>query len=190
MPRALARTFVFLGCLISVAAPMTAQEVVHALTGTVSSINEATRTITVFQDNGARGVFDVMSNPKTRIAFDKKIEAETTAADAFKKNGAYVIVFYFGDVDKPTAAALRSLGPGPFTSTVGTVERYESRGHSISVEDVSGKVQTFKIDPQTVAETNMGAEEGLKFHAQPGKQVRVVSTTVNGNPIALFLREM
>ena len=190
MLKALARSCIFAGCLVSVSMPLTAQEVVHALTGTVSSINEAARTITVFQDNGSQGVYDVLTNPKTHISFDKKIEAGTTAADAFKQNGAYVIIFYFGETENPTVAALKSLGTGPFTSTVGKVDKFESREHTISIEDKTGKVQTFKINAETVAETNRGAEEGLRFHAQDGDQVRVVSATEDGTPTALFLREM
>jgi|HubBroStandDraft_1064217.scaffolds.fasta_scaffold311150_2 hypothetical protein len=179
-----------MGCLLSVSVPLTAQAVVHALTGTVSAIDSATKTITVFQDDGVKGVFEVMSNPKTSIAFDKKIAAGTTAASAFNKSGAYVIVFYFGDIHNPTVAAFKSLGTGPFTSIVGKVEKFESSGHSISVADNSGKVQTFRIGADTVAETISGVEAGLKFHAQAGDQVRVVGGTVNGDPTAMFLKEM
>lgn len=190
MLKALARPSVSLVCLLALASPVAAQELVHALTGTVSSIDAAAKTITVFQDNGRQGVYTVVSNPKTRISFDKKIESESTAADAFKKNGSYVIVFYFGESQQPTVAALKSLGTGPFTSTEGKVSRFENRDHSITVQDKSGKMLTFKIEADTVAETTFGAQEGLKFHAQTGDQVRIVSTSVDGNPTALFLREM
>ena len=190
MRTAFACAFVFAGCLVSVPASSPAQEVVHALTGTVSAINSAAKTITVFQDNGFRGVYNVLSDPKTRISFDRKIEAETTAADAFKNKGAYVIVFYFGDSQQPTVAALKGLGAGPFTSTVGTVEKFESHDHSISIADKSGAVHKFRIDSATVAETDMGAEEGLKFRAQTGDRVRVVSSGTGGNSTVLFLRDM
>lgn len=179
-----------LGCLLPVSVPLAAQAVVHALTGTVSAIDNATKTITVFQDDGVKGVFDVMSDPKTPIEFDKKIAAGTTAASTFNKSGAYVIVFYFGDSHKPTVAAFKSLGTGPFTSIVGKVEKFENSGHSISVADDSGKVQTFRIGADTVAETISGVEAGLKFRAQPGDQVRVVGATLNGDPTAMFLKEM
>lgn len=189
MRRASACTSLVLGCLVSVTVPMAAQEVVHALTGTVSSIDGAGKKITVFQDNGTTGEFQILTNPKTHLAFDKKIEAASTAADAFKSSGAYVIVFYFGDSKKPTVAALKSLGAGPFTSTVGKVEKVESRNHSVSVSDSSGKVLTFNINADTVAEGSYGAEEGLKAHLQTGDQVRVISTTIDGNPTALFLKD-
>lgn len=178
------------GCLVSAPVSSVAQEVVHALTGTVSSINNVAKTITVLQDNGSRGVFQDLANTKTRISFDKRIAAETTAADAFNTSGAYAIVFYVGDAGAQSVVALKSLGSGPFSATVGTVEKIDSHDHSISVEDKSGATITFKINAQTVAEGALGVEEGLKFQAEKGDQVRVVSTNADGAPTALFLREM
>ena len=180
----------FTSCLGWAAASLPAQEVVHALTGTVSAINSVAKTMTVFQDNGAQGLFADASNPKVHFVFDKKIEAETTPAGTFDKQGAYAIVFYVGEADSRTAIAIKSLGEGPFKSTEGTVEKFDNRNHSISIEDKTGATQTFKIDDQTVAEGAFGAEEGFKFHADKGDQVRVVSSKTDGTPTALFLREM
>lgn len=181
-------TFVCVGCLVSVPVPSPAQELIHALTGTVASINPD-KTISVLQDNGSTGEFQGESNPKTRIEFDKRIAAEATKVDTFKSKGAYGIVFYFGGVTHPrTAVAFKNLGAGPFTSTVGTVEKFD-HARSISVEDKSGKVHTFKINADTVAEVDLGAEDGLRFEAQKGDSVRVVATAVNGSPTAVFVRD-
>jgi len=176
-----------IGCVVA-AAPSGAQEVVHALTGTVRAINETTKTITVFQDNGSEGVFQQMSNPKTRIAFDKGVAGATTDAAKFDKSGAYAIVFYYGS-GTPTAVALKSLGAGPFESTVGKVTKVE--GHNrITVVDTAGALHTFKIDKDTVAEGGMGVVVGDKFNVRNGDQIRVVSSTVGGDSTALFLRDM
>jgi hypothetical protein len=189
MMRALVRICVLAGCLGSMSVSLTAQEVIHALTGTVSAINNNAKIITVFQDSGSRADFKEMTKAKTPVAFDKKFAAETTTASAFGKDGAYAIVFYYGDDSEQTVVALKNLGPGPFAATVGTVKKFESHAHSILVEDKTGKVQAIKIDPATVAETDFGAVEGLKFQAREGDQVRVVSTTANGTPTALFIRD-
>jgi hypothetical protein len=82
------------------------------------------------------------------------------------------------------------LGTGPFTAAQGTVAKYESHEHAISVEDKSGTVQTFKINADTVAESYAGAVGGLKFQAQKDDHVRVVGTSQNGSLIALFVTEM
>jgi len=74
---------VFAGCLaLTVAA--TGQQVVHALTGTVSSLDDLSKTLIVFQDNGSEGQFKDMTNAKTRVVIDKKIEVDTTSVEANK----------------------------------------------------------------------------------------------------------
>lgn len=189
MLKASLMTFVCAGCLVSVPVPSPAQELIHALTGTVASINPD-RTISVLQDDGSTGEFQTEPNPKTRIQFDKRIAAEATAVSTFKSKGAYVIVFYFGGAARPrTAVAFKDLGVGPFTSTVGTVQKFDGHSRSISVEDKSGKVHIFKISADTVAEGNLGVEDGLRFQAEKGDSVRVVATPANDSATALFIRD-
>jgi hypothetical protein len=179
--------FVVAVCLGLTGHTVMAQEVVHALTGTVSSVDSVGKTITVFLDGGSQGTFKEMTKAKTPLSVDKKLLATATNVDAFNKNGAYVIVFYFGGTDARTAVALRSLGTGPFTAMEGTVARAES--HAISVQDKSGAVQTFKLNADTVAESYSGALDGLKFQAQKDGHVRVVGTSQNGDLVALFVSE-
>jgi hypothetical protein len=186
--KALARMSVLAVCLELLSVSAAAQEVVHALTGTVVAVDKDAKTITVLQDNGFRTEFKEMANAKTPIVFDKKVAAETMAANAFEESGAYAIVFYYGDGADQTVVALKSLGPGPFTATVGTVQKFEGRTHSILVEDEAGKVQTIQINSATVAETDSGVVEGMKFQARRGDQIRVVSTDLSGTLTALFVR--
>lgn len=175
--------------LLSLPVSLAAQQVVHALTGTVSSINKASQTVAVLQDVGGSGIFQNPSNPKTHVSLDKKIEAGTVTADAFKDNGAYVIVFYYGGSDDRTAVAFKNLGPGPFSSAVGIVKKLE-RSRALTVKDESGKEETFKISPDTVAEGYAGVVDGSKFSVQGGDKVRIVSSVVGGSPTALFIRQM
>ena len=176
-------------CVLALSVSTAAQEVVHALTGTVSSINSATHSIAVLQDVGGSNTFVGLTNPKTRVDFDKKVQAGTIAADTFKDNGAYVIVFYYGTDENRTAVAIKNLGPGPFSSAVGTIKKLD-RGHSLSIEDEAGKLETFKIGADSVAEGDLGVVDGLRFQLQSGRKVRVVSAVVDGAPTALFVRSM
>ncbi len=178
------------GCVVLSPFTLRAQQVIHALTGTISSINPSGKTITVFQDTGSQDTFQEMVNHKTAIAFDKKIAAETTAADAFDKQGAYAIVFYYGDSDDRTVVAVKSLGAGPFASVTGTVVKYDSRAHTLSLQDQSGVEHSFRIDAETIAEGGIGVIPGLKFQAERGDRVRVVCSKAAGEETALFLRQM
>jgi Cu/Ag efflux protein CusF len=184
------KTLILLGCILSVAVAATAQEVVHALTGTVRSIDPASKTITIFTDNGSEGLFKNLTNPKLKIDFDKKLRTDASTVDTFKGEGTYVIVYYFGDGNVRTAVALRNLGSGPFTNNIGTVVKLEGRGRLLLIKDKSGSVESFKITPDTVAETDVGVVDGFKFQPQKDDQVRVVATMVNGTPTALFIRTM
>jgi hypothetical protein len=182
--------FVFAGCLGSLAVAASAQEVVHALTGTVSSIDNLSKTLIVFHDTGTEGQFKDMTDSKTRVVLDKKIVLDTSGTDASKKKGTYVIVFYVGGGDERAAVALKSLGDGPFTSMLGTVTKFEGKGHAISIADSSGATQTFNLTEQTIAEGYMGVTNGFKFQVQKGDRVRVVGTAGNGSTTALFVRAM
>jgi hypothetical protein len=184
------KTLTLVGCILSVAAAATAQEVVHALTGTVRSIDPAGRTITIFTDNGSEGLFKDLTNPRLKVDFDKKLRADTSTVDTFKGQGAYVIVFYFGDGDVRTAVSLRNLGSGPFTNDLGTVVRLDGREHVLIIKTKSGLDKSFKIAADTVAETDVGVVNGFKFQPQKDDQVKVVASTVNGAPTALFVRAM
>lgn len=177
------------GCIGLIQIPAAGQQVVHALTGTVSSINTASKTISVFQDNGTQGDFSDGTGSKARLSIDKRVALETTAADAFKKTGAYVVVLYFGGDADRTAVALKNLGAGPFTSVNGTVVKFDSK-HSIVVEDSSGATQSYRITQDTIGEGYLGAVDGFKFQAQKGDKVRVVASKDDAGLMALFVRLM
>jgi hypothetical protein len=69
--------------------------------------------------------------------------------------------------------ALRSLGPGPFTKSRGTVVKFDKGDHSLSIKDQSGAIESFKISPSTFADSAAGAVEGFKFEPRKGDQVQV-----------------
>lgn len=187
MKRGLLRFSIFVGCFLLVTFAATAQEVVHALVGTASSIDPAAKTITVKTDDGSESIFKDLINSNTRIEFDKNVRKDAITADEFRKSGAHVIVYYFGMGNMRTVVALRNLGPGPFTKSIGTVVRFEGREHSFSIKEGSGKVESFKITSDTVAETDTGAIEGLKLRPQDGDLVRVIAMAANGGATALLI---
>jgi hypothetical protein len=73
-------------------------------------------------------------------------------------------------------------------SNLGRVVKLE--GPLLFIKDKSGLVESFKITSDTVAETEIGVVDGLKFQLRKDDQVRVVATMVNGVPTALFVKTM
>lgn len=182
-------TFVLaaLGLLAPSASP--AQEIVHAMIGTVSSIDSGAKTITLLQGTSHQ-VFKATVNPSVRLAFDKKMAESTQPAANFQTLGAYVVVLYFGGAESQTAVALRSLGKGPFSSTSGEVSSWDRHRHVITVTDSAGAIHQFNITPETIAETNMGCLNGSRYQADKGEKVRIVSDVEKGGATALFVRSM
>ncbi len=182
-------TSVFVMCIFSASIAATAQEVIHALTGTVTSIDAPAKTITVFTDNRSGGLFKDMTNPNTPIISDKNIRAVSTSIDTFKKKGAYAIIFYYGAGDVRTAVALRNLGAGPFSKNTGTIVAVDGK-NSISIANGSGAIDSFRLTATTVAETEYGAVVGNKYQSHKGDKVRVTAMAVNGDATALFINTL
>jgi hypothetical protein len=94
-----------------------AQEVVHALSGTVSAINAATKTIIINTSDGSFGLFKEPTKFNVPLLFESDIRSRTTPADTFQDKGAQVIVYYFGggfgQSSDRTVVALQNLGAGP-----------------------------------------------------------------------------
>ena len=175
------------GCFSLATAAISAQEVVHALAGTISSVNSAAQTITIITDDGSGGTFRALTNLKTSLEFDKGLRAGATPAAEFKEKQGRVVVYYFGEGEIRTAVALHDLGQGPFTVVNGTIDKFDKRSRSFSIKLEAGSEDSFKITANTVADIGSGATEGLRFEADKGAQVRVVSTNLNGVPTALFV---
>ncbi len=165
-----------------------AQEVVHALTGTVTYINPTNKTIIINTDDGSEPLFKAMTASNASLDFAKDLRADSTPADTFTKKGAHVIVYYFGDGDERTAVAVQDLGGGPLKKISGTVSKFNKHEHMLTITDASGVSESFRIAPNAVAETALGAVEGERFDPGKGDQVRVTTTLANGSPEALFIR--
>ena len=129
-----------IGFLIATAVVANAQEVVHALYGTVSAIHPGTKTIIVKTNDGSDGLFKDLTRSNVSLLFDKDIRSRATPAEAFKDQGAQVIVYYigggFGAFADRTAVALQSLGAGPIEKATGTVVR--SGKHTLTIKADSG----------------------------------------------------
>lgn len=164
-----------------------AQEVVHALTGTVTSIDPATGTITLKTDDGSEGLFKDLTSSGAPIQFSQLIRAETTPADSFKSKGDRVILFFDGMGDVRTAVALKDLGAGPFVESKGQVIEFNKSRHLIAIRNSSGQTETFLVGAGTVAESAFGAVQGERIEFSKGDQVRVTAAQSQGDKTARFI---
>jgi hypothetical protein len=173
-------------CFVLVASAAVAQQRVHALSGTITSINSKIRMIEVDTDDGSSGHFDFLK-AGTAIEFDKSVSADATAADKFTADKTHAIVYFVGQGDVRSAVALRSLGDGQLKTTTGTVVRFNRHDHVLIIKGSSGTEESFAIDAKTVADTETGVSQSFKFDFNKGKAVRVTALTTNGNATALLI---
>jgi hypothetical protein len=181
------KILMLVGCLALASRAATAQEIVHALSGTVSSIDAGAKTIEIATDDGSDGTFHFMADPHTPLKFDKGMRSEATAAGDFKTQGAHVVVYYYGAGGGRTVVAIKDLGTGPFTATSGIVVKFDKKEHSLTVKDQSGATTSFNVTASTIAETDEGATAGLKFDPRKGEKVIVAAAQASGSPTAVFI---
>jgi len=171
--------------LVVPASLASAQEIVHALAGTVNNVNQKDGIIAINTDDGSRGTFKAAS--KLPANLDKNLCADVVPAAKFTTTSTHVIVYFIGDGEVRTAVAVHDLGTAALEKNTGTVVRFDKHAHMLAIKNASGAEVSFHIGAKTVAETSMGAVEGYKFDLDKGDQVRVTAATVDGNETALFI---
>src|ERR1022692_253736 len=121
MMRAIFKACFFATCFALVISTAQAQQRIHAVSGTVTSINPKIEMIEVTTDDGSSAHFRWLKKSDGSIEFDKTVSADAIPADKFTTKGNHVIVYYFGDGDVRTAVALHDLGDGSVAKSTGTV---------------------------------------------------------------------
>src|ERR1039458_5253828 len=91
------KVLVIATCFSVVTSAAMAQEMVHALSGTVVSVNPKIKMTEINTDNGTSGHFEWLKKTGTEINFDKNVRADAVEADKFTDKGAHVIVYFVGD---------------------------------------------------------------------------------------------
>lgn len=165
-----------------------AQEVVHALSGTVEKIDPAAKTLLLKTTDGSEGLFQ-LPLPGVNMEFDREVKERTTPAAAFTKTGTEIILYFYGNGDVRTAVAVQDLGSTKLVNTAGTVSKFDKHHHTHTLKTTAGASQTFAVDPKSVADTSNGVIDGQKFEPSKGDDLRVVASSTNGAGNALFLRE-
>lgn len=181
-----------IGTLVCGTGAAVGQEVVHALTGKVKSIDPSTRTMNVATNDGSGGYFHLPdTSRRTAIVFEKNVEALATAPAKFNKTGDQVVVFFvFGSDGGRTSVGVEDLGAGPFQRITGTVVKMDKHQHLIVVKDDKGAKQTFQLGAKAVADGSDGVMEADKLDVDKGSQVLIMATEENGTATAVFLRAL
>jgi hypothetical protein len=174
-------------CFSATCLAASAQEVVHALQGTVQNTNPKAGTISLNTGDELGGSFKDMPSANAAKAIDKDLRAEVVPAGSFTNKGDQVILLYEGYGEQRTAVAVHDLGVTPVTDTVGTVQRFDKHVHILTIKTDAGKPATFHLDAKTIADAPNGATDGLRYEPSKGDHVKIASVTDSGNQLAVFI---
>jgi hypothetical protein len=186
MKKTMFKSCLIAACFALLATALHAQERVHALSGTVTTINSKINMIEIETDDGSPGHFR-WAKSGAAIEFDKTVSADATAADKFTSKGHHVIVYYYGEDTVRTVIALHDLGDGSVDKSTGTVVKLSRRDHLLTIKNEAGTEVRFQLDTKTVADTATGLGQGFKYDLSKGDQVRVTSAQANGSDTALLI---
>ena len=165
-----------------------AQQCIHAVSGTVTSINAKIGMMDIETDDGTSGHFRWIKASDGSISFDKAVRADSTAADKFTTTGNHVIVYYFGEGTVRTAVALHNLGDGSMDKSTGRVVNLNRHDHLLTIMDSTGTELSYHLDPKTVTDTASGVSQGFKFDLSKGASVRVIAAIpATGSGTALLI---
>ncbi len=157
---------VSLSCLAA-----SAQEMVHATQGTVSSTS--TGSLSLQAPDGSGGTFKELSDSDSQHAVAKDLRTVVTPADKFSTNGNHVVLLFEGYGDTRTAVAVRDLGTAPVTTTTGAVEHFDKHVHELTLKTADGKTINIKLDEKTIADTPNGVTDGTRFDPPHNSHVTV-----------------
>jgi hypothetical protein len=163
-----------------------AQEMVHAVSGTVTTIHPKIQMTDIQTDDGSPDSFQ-WTKSGVAINFDKSVSADTVAADKYTTLQAPVIAYYYGVGQVRTLVAVHELGTGPFVKSIGRVVKLDRRAHLLTIQNSKGGEEIFAIDAKTVADTETGVVTNFKFDYNKGVQVRVIAAQANGSNTALLI---
>ena len=182
----LSRAVLFATCFSLAATIAHAQQMIHAVSGTVTTIHPKIQMTDIETDDGSAGSFE-WTKPGISMNFDKSVSADATAADKFTALQAHVIVYYYYAGDVRTVVALHDVGTGPFVKSIGKVVKLDRREHQLTIQNSKGGEETFTIDAKTVADTETGVVTNYKFDYNKGVQVHVLAMQANGSQTALLI---
>jgi hypothetical protein len=162
---------------------LAAQDVVHAVDGTVKKVDAGTKTLVVETKNGTEHTFHYASNVTVDGAKDTAhgtVDAAHGVAEGSKVAVHYTSV---GGID--TVHEIDKIGDDGLKATDGTVSHVDRGAKTIAVKTADGTEETFHMTDRAAKDTGKGVAEGVGKSAK----VTVYYTEKAGTKTAHFIKE-
>jgi hypothetical protein len=163
---------------------LAAQDVVHAVDGTVKKVDAGTKTLVVDAKDGTEHTFHYASDVTVDGAKDTK-KGTVDAAHGVEE-GSKVAVHYTVDGGKETAHEIDKIGDDGLKATDGTVSHIDRGAKTIAVKTADGSEQTFRMTDRAAKDTGKDIAEGTDKSAK----VTVYYTEKAGVKTAHFVKSI
>ena len=160
------------------------EDVVTAVHGTVTKVDEGTKTIVVKTADGTEHTFHFVAKTTVRGA-----EASATGAkDSFHglKEGSEVVAHYTAKGGEETAVAVEKVGKGGLHAVDGTVTHVSDDGKTVVVKAADGTEHTFQVIGHDTAASAKDIGKG----ADKTAKVTVYYTESAGKKVAHFFQKL
>lgn len=168
-----------------------AGEVLHALTGVVSKVDAATKTLSVKTADGAEHAFKYTEKTTVHDATVAGHEVKQASVDSYlaSKKGSQVVVRYTENGSDHVATSVTDFGKDSLRSAKGAVDHGDKDAHTLTIKTEDGGEKTFNLSKHAVVETDHGAVDAAKWSYKEGDKVTVHYASAAGKNIAHFIHK-
>lgn len=172
------------GFALATSLSLTAQDVVHAVDGTVKKLDAGTKTVVVETKDGAEHTFHYAGDVSVDGAKDTKKGAVDAAHGV--DEGSKVAVHYTVAGGKETAHEIDKIGGDGLKATDGTVSHMDRGAKTIAVKTADGTEETFHLTDRAAKDTGKDVAGGVDKSAK----VTVYYTERAGVKTAHFVKSV
>jgi hypothetical protein len=169
-----------------------AQDVVHAVAGTVTKVDKTAKTIAIKAFDGSEQVFKYTERTGIRASAESEHAAKMGALDTYfaGKEGTHVVVRYMGRAADKTATLVQDFGKETMKMGKGTITHVDRAARTLAVKTDAGAEETYKLGSDAVVETDHGVVKGSRYAAKEGDKVAVHYTEDAGNKVVHFFQKL
>ena len=175
--------------ILAIAGPsLLAQEIVHAMAGTITEIAPTNSSITLQLPDRTSTSLDFKPDLSAPISFDKALREEPAIARELPKGATHVIVYYYG-LSPLIAVSVKDLGK-EIESITGKIAGVSGTSGNMTIQSDTGQQLTCYVSNETTVETPYGAVDGTKYSPREGERVNAVCNHESGKEVAQFIHPL
>jgi preprotein translocase subunit YajC len=146
----------------------------HAVTGTVTKIDDASKTFVIKTADGTEETFKWTGKSMIKAG----------------KEGTNFVVHYTEEGSDKTAVAVKDIGKGTLKVADGTVTKVGDGGKTITVKTADGTEHTFDVAAHATADAGTETGKSVATACKVGDHVTVHYTEDAGKKVAHFIKHL